>query len=152
MEQDTVLVLNAGYEPLHRVSVHHAIRMLVRGVAVIEQAVEDGGHFGPYPVPAVLRLVRYVRMRWNTYQPSVSKDAVKRRDGRCAYCNGRPETVDHVLPRSRGGRTTWLNLVAACFPCNQAKADRTPEEAGMKLLVTPYVPRRKPVAYIPMAA
>lgn len=137
-----VLVLNAGYEPLHRVSLKHAITMLVREVAVVEEAVE-GHSFGPYPLPRVLRLVRYVAMRWryrSAGQPPCTKDGVKRRDRMCAYCGGPAQTVDHVLPRSRGGDSTWLNLVAACEPCNHRKADRTPAEAGMPLLVTPYVP------------
>jgi 5-methylcytosine-specific restriction endonuclease McrA len=137
-----VLVLNAGYEPLHRVSVKHAITMLVRGVAVVEEEVE-GHRFGPYPLPRVLRLVRYVAMRWRyrgAGRPAVTKDGVKRRDGACAYCGGPAQTVDHVVPRSRGGDSTWLNLVAACEPCNGRKADRTPLEAGMPLLLAPYVP------------
>lgn len=140
----SVLVVNAGYEPLHRVSLQHAIRMLHRKVAVVESWVE-GEFFGPYARPLVLRLVTYVKMKWLTREPACSKPGVRRRDGRCAYCGGKPETVDHVLPQSRGGRSTWLNLVACCFSCNQRKADRTPEEAGMKLRVTPYVPRH-PVA------
>lgn len=137
-----VLVLNAGYEPLHRVSLKHAIHMLVREVAVVEESV-DGRSFGPFPFPRVLRLVRYVAMRWryrHGARPVCTKDGVKQRDGRCAYCGGRAETVDHVLPRSRGGTSTWLNLVAACRACNHRKADRTPQEAGMALLVVPYVP------------
>ena len=138
---DVVLVLNAGFEPLHHVPVNHAVKMLVRGVAVVQEAV-DGRRIGPYPWPRVLRLVRYVRMAWKYRAGSCSKEGVKRRDGACAYCGGRAETVDHVQPRSRGGRSTWLNLVAACRTCNQRKADRTPEEAGMRLRVTPYVPRQ----------
>ncbi|HWV79164.1 MAG TPA: HNH endonuclease [Isoptericola sp.] len=137
-----VLVLNAGYEPLHRVSVKHAITMLVREVAVVEEAVE-GHRFGPYPLPRVLRLVRYVAMRWryrSAGRPAVTKDGVKRRDGACAYCGGPAETVDHVIPRSRGGDSSWLNLVAACEACNGRKADRTPLEAGMPLLLAPFVP------------
>ncbi|MBO0608357.1 HNH endonuclease [Myceligenerans salitolerans] len=138
-----VLVLNAGYEPLHRVSVRHAIGMLVREVAVVEEAV-DGRTFGPFPLPRVLRLVRYVAMRWlykRNGAPACTKQGVKRRDGACAYCGGPADTVDHVVPRSRGGPSTWLNLVAACYECNSFKADRTPAEAGMLLYLTPYVPR-----------
>lgn len=137
-----VLVLNAGYEPLHRVSVNHAVTMLVRGVAVVEEAVE-GHRFGPYPLPRVLRLVRYVAMRWRyraAGRPAVTKEGVKRRDGECAYCGGPAETVDHVVPRSRGGDSSWLNLVGACVPCNHRKADRTPLEAGMPLRLAPFVP------------
>ncbi|MCA0329070.1 MAG: HNH endonuclease [Actinobacteria bacterium] len=142
----TVLVLNAGYEPLHRVSVRHAIRMLVREVAVVEEA-DPGRQMGPFPVPRVLRLVRYVQMRWRSRAiPAWTRDALFRRDGRrCVYCDRRDVvlTVDHVVPRSQGGRTTWTNTVAACGGpegCNARKADRTPEQAGMRLRRAPHVP------------
>ena len=137
-----VLVLNAGYEPLHRVTVKHAMKMLHREVAVVEEAV-DGRTFGPYPLPRVLRLIKYVAMKWKYRRgsaPLCTKDGVKHRDGRCAYCGGPPDTVDHVMPKSRGGASSWLNLVAACLPCNHSKAARTPAEAGMVLRVQPYVP------------
>nr|WP_246246611.1 HNH endonuclease [Isoptericola sediminis] len=126
---------------MHRVSVKHAITMLVRGVAVVEESV-DGRSFGPYPLPRVLRLVRYVAMRWiyRGTRPTVTKDGVKQRDGECAYCGGPAQTVDHVIPRSRGGDSSWLNLVAACEACNHRKANRTPLEAGMPLRLTPHVP------------
>jgi 5-methylcytosine-specific restriction endonuclease McrA len=136
-----VLVLNASYEPLHKVEVRHAIRMLVRGVAVVEEAVE-GRQFGHFPMPKVLRLVRYVAMRWrHGRRPPWGKRGLYLRDGgRCAYC-GRPgNSVDHILPRSRGGDTTWENTVVACNPCNNRKRDRTPAEAGMRLLARPRVP------------
>ena len=139
--QPGVLVLNAGLEPLHRVHLRHAVKMLFRGVAVVHEA--SSGTFGPYPRPLVVRLVRYVAMGWayaRTGFGPVSKQGVKRRDGACAYCGGPPETVDHVQPKSRGGASSWLNLVAACTPCNAFKANRTPEEAGMTLLLTPYDP------------
>lgn len=134
-----VLVLNAGYEPLHKVSLRHAIKMLHRQVAVIEEAI-DGQSFGPYRVPRVLRLVRYVAMRWAQREPAFSKVGVKRRDGKCAYCLGRPETIDHIIPASRGGELSWLNTVAACKKCNNKKANRTPTEARMKLLIRPTIP------------
>jgi 5-methylcytosine-specific restriction endonuclease McrA len=136
-----VLVLNASYEPLHKVEVRHAIRMLVRGVAVVEEAVE-GRRFGHFPMPKVLRLVRYVAMRWrHGHRPPWRKRGLYLRDrGLCAYC-GRPgDSVDHVLPQSRGGCTTWENTVVACSPCNNRKRDRTPAEAGMRLLARPRVP------------
>lgn len=135
-----VLVLNAGYEPLHRVSVQHAIRMLVRGVAVVETPLGEET-FGPFPRPQQVILTRYVKVRSSGNVPLCTKDRIKKRDRHCAYCRGKAETVDHIKPKSRGGRSDWINLVAACFRCNQKKADRTPAEAGMKLLLTPYVPR-----------
>lgn len=135
-----VLVLNASYEPLQRVSMRHAIKMLVREVAVIEEA--DTGKFGPFPVPKVLRLVRYVVMRWAHRRKHLcTKTAIKARDKMCAYCGGHAETVDHIIPRSRGGGLTWENAVAACLKCNHRKANRTPAEAGMKLLVVPAAPK-----------
>jgi len=134
-----VLVLNASYEPLQRVSLHHAIKMLVRKVAVIEEASEES--FGPYQRPLVLRLVRYVVTRWIHRRKHIcTKSAIKARDGMCAYCGGQAETVDHIVPRSRGGTLTWDNAVAACVKCNHRKANRTPAEAGMRLLITPDVP------------
>jgi len=137
-----VLVLNASYEPLQRVSLRHAIKMLVREVAVIEEAAEE--RFGPFPRPRVLRLVRYVVATW-LYRTGrlCTKNAIKARDQqRCGYCGSRAETIDHIIPRSRGGALTWENAVAACLRCNRRKADRTPEEAGMTLLVVPAEPRR----------
>jgi 5-methylcytosine-specific restriction endonuclease McrA len=140
-----VLVLNASYEPLQRVSMRHAIKMLVREVAVIEE--EAGGSFGPFPKPKVLRLVRYVVTRWMHRRSNLcTKSAIKARDKMCAYCGGRAETVDHIVPRSRGGTLTWDNAVAACIRCNHRKADRTPAEAGMHLLLTPAQPHYVVVA------
>lgn len=139
MSDAYVLVLNASYEPLQRVSMRHAIKMLVREVAVIEEAAV--GTFGPFPVPKVLRLVRYVVTRWMHRRSSLcTKSAIKARDQMCAYCGGKAETVDHIVPRSRGGALTWENAVAACVRCNHRKADRTPSEAGMTLLVVPRQP------------
>ncbi|GAA3620900.1 HNH endonuclease [Kineosporia mesophila] len=137
----TVLVLNASYERLHYVSLPHAVRMLVRQVAVVEEAAE-GQPLGAWPRPKVVRLLRYVTMRWRYRSgPSWSRRALLARDGQlCAYCGGRAGTVDHVLPRSRGGGDSWLNTVAACSQCNHRKRDRTPSEAGMPLRAQPYVP------------
>ncbi len=135
----SVLVLNASYEPLQRVSLRHAIKILVREVSVVEE--EAGGTFGPFPVPKVLRLVRYVVTRWLHRRSQLcTKSAIKARDKQCAYCGGHAETVDHIIPRSRGGTLTWDNAVAACQRCNHRKADRTPEEAGMVLRIVPARP------------
>ena len=136
----TVLVLNAGYEKLQFVSLRHAIRMLFRDVAEVEEAAE-GGPIGHFQRPAVIRLKRYVQMRWRHQGVPWSRKAMLNRDGhRCAFCAGRAETVDHLLPRSRGGSDSWLNTVAACKKCNNRKRNRTPEEAGMRLLFQPRVP------------
>jgi 5-methylcytosine-specific restriction endonuclease McrA len=138
---DGVLVLNADLGPLHRVSLKHAVRMLVRQVAEVHEAVPDR-LIGVYPVPRVVRLVRYIVTRWRFGAgPAWSRAGVLVRDGhRCAYCGATASTVDHVLPRSRGGRNTWVNTVAACGRCNQRKNDRTPAEAGMVLRFKPTAP------------
>jgi hypothetical protein len=137
---ETVLVLNAGYEPLQKVSVKHAIKMLVREVAVIEEAVEEE-KFGDFPMPKVLRLLRYVKLAWRSVTPRFSKKKLFLRDnGLCAYCGKSANTVDHVLPRSQGGTTIWENTVASCLKCNHKKGSRTPKEANMKLLQKPFVP------------
>ena len=136
-----VLVLNADLGPLHRVTLKHAVRMLLRQVAVIQEAVPDR-LIGVYPMPRVLRLVQYVVTRWQYGRvPRWSRRGVLERDHyRCGYCGKTGKTVDHILPRSRGGRDTWRNTVTACYPCNQRKADRTLAEARMSLLIDPAVP------------
>jgi 5-methylcytosine-specific restriction endonuclease McrA len=136
-----VLVLNADLGPLHRVSLKHAVRMLFRQVAEIHEAEPDR-LIGVFPMPKVVRLVRYVVTRWRyTAGPAWSRSGVLVRDGRrCGYCHGAATTVDHIVPRSRGGRNTWLNTIAACDGCNQRKGDRTPAEAGMVLRSEPTLP------------
>ncbi len=141
---DRVTVLNAdAHQVLHQVSLRHAVAMLYRDVARVHQAV-PGRSFGPYPQPESLVLVSYVYTRW-LYQRSgrlpCSLANVLRRDGHaCAYCGREASTRDHIVPRSRGGPTSWLNLVAACVACNSNKRDRTPEQAGLHLRVQPFVP------------
>lgn len=136
-----VLVLNADLGPLHRVSLRHAVRMLFREVAVVHEAEPDR-LIGVYPVPRVVRLVTYVVTRWRFSRgPAWSRAGVLARDGRtCAYCGGAATTIDHVLPRSRGGANSWLNTVAACGSCNHRKGDRTPAEARMPLRIKPTAP------------
>lgn len=136
-----VLVVNADLGPLHRVSLRHAVRMLCRRVAEIHEAEPDR-LIGIYPVPKVVRLVRYVVTRWRYARgPGWSRSGVLVRDQRrCGYCGDHATTVDHVLPRSRGGRNSWTNTVAACYACNQRKGDLTPVEAGMRLRTEPSTP------------
>lgn len=137
-----VIVLNTDNTTLHTVSIKHAIKMLVREVAIVEEARADHT-IGPYPWPLVLRLIRYVKTTFlYARTPPWSKRGVLRRDRHtCAFCGDLAETVDHLLPQSRGGRNTWLNTVAACRRCNNSKANRTPTEAGMRLGWQPSVPR-----------
>ncbi len=136
-----VLVLNADMQPLQRVSLRHAVRMLVRAVAEVHDHEPDR-LIGVWPMPTVVRLVRYVYVRWrHTAGPAWTRQGILARDkGRCGYCAAPATTVDHIVPRSQQGRNTWLNTVAACYACNQSKADRTPAQAGMVLRVEPSVP------------
>jgi 5-methylcytosine-specific restriction endonuclease McrA len=134
------------------VSLTRAIRLLYTEKAEIVEA-HDGVYIRSasgedvWPMPKILRLIRHVKLAYDKIYgpPMVSKRGVLLRDNHtCAYCGAtHANTVDHVLPRSRGGRSTWMNLVAACRECNNRKRDRTPEEAGMKLRVTPFEPKRK---------
>jgi 5-methylcytosine-specific restriction endonuclease McrA len=140
-----VVVLNASYEPLGGVSFQHAVKMLFREVAVAEEVVA-GKFIGPHPWPKVIRLIRYVTTAWLHKPAGYSRSNVMRRDRHlCAYCGGHATTLDHVLPVSRGGGSTWLNTVAACGTCNHRKAARTPAEAGMRLRFEPFHPTRAQV-------
>jgi hypothetical protein len=143
----TVLVLNASYEPVSKTRLSRAMVLVQRGIAVIEEAVPNRfirSSLGVLPVPRVLRLLRYVKVT-ALYGPApwTRRGVLVRDDRTCAYCGTGPaRTVDHVLPVSRGGTSSWGNTVAACGRCNGRKADRTPAEAGLRLRVTPYTPTR----------
>jgi 5-methylcytosine-specific restriction endonuclease McrA len=137
------LVLNAGYEPLSIVSFKRALVLVLEGKATV-LASDEGNPIwsasGPWDRPAVIILRRYVRIPNGRAVP-VSRRGVLRRDGnRCAYCGNAASTIDHVIPRSRGGADTWENLVACCLRCNNLKSDRTPMEMGWMLRSVPKPP------------
>ncbi len=141
----SVLLLNASHEPLAVVPSRRAIVLVLAGKAVSLEDRESVLHAAGFMMnaPAVIRLTRYVRI---PYRPpaTVSRAGVLRRDGRrCAYCAARGETIDHVLPRSRGGSHSWENCVACCGRCNTRKADRTLDEIGWSLDFTPGPPLRR---------
>lgn len=143
-----VLVLNASYEALTDIGADRAVVLLISGAAEI--VAERNPHFPirskhlEIALPETIRLHRYVYLEHRVLADDASRAtlaAVLRRDNhRCGYCAGWARTVDHIRPRSRGGPNTWNNLIAACGPCNTRKADRTPEEAGMRLLWEPKAP------------
>lgn len=145
-----VLVLTPAYVPHKVVAWERAILMYFsKKVEIIDSYDEElRSPSLTMKMPSVVRLVR---------SPAGIKRSVKfsrvnvfTRDGfRCQYC-GSPKRMnelnyDHVIPRHRGGRTIWENIVAACYPCNSRKANRTPEQAGMKLLKKPYTPKTLPM-------
>ena len=136
------LVLNASYEAVNVTTARHALKLLFKGAAVVEVVSAYTVHTSriDIPVPSVIRLTRYRRIPRQNH--SVSRKGILLRDrSSCQYCGARlPSrelTLDHVIPRSRDGESTWENLVACCFPCNNRKADRTPTEASMMLLRKP---------------
>ena len=153
VDYPAVLVLNASYEALDLVSWENAIVLVVKDKARIHQSHESGAMIHSarlaVPLPAVIVLNRYVLVPYRDLDEHAvaSVTAVLRRDSNtCGYCGDFATTVDHILPRSRGGPNSWANLIAACLVCNQLKADLTPEEAGMRLLWPPRVPEPKPVS------
>ncbi|WP_149083299.1 MULTISPECIES: HNH endonuclease [Microbacterium] len=137
------LVLNAGYEPLAIVSFKRALVLVMNDKATVIERVEDDpvwGTHGAYDRPAVIILSRYVRVPTSRRVP-VTRRGVLRRDGhRCGYCGKTAATIDHVLPRSRGGADSWENLVACCLRCNNLKSNRTPQEMRWQLRFTPRPP------------
>jgi 5-methylcytosine-specific restriction endonuclease McrA len=142
-----VLVLNATYEPLNVVSVLRAVLLLLKEKAEIVEATEAWLHSErlAVPMPLVIRLVYYVRIPRRFSLPLSRRTVLARDHYTCQYCNAQPGkarlTIDHVLPRSRGGETRWENVVTACAACNRRKGDRTPVEATMPLLRQPRRPR-----------
>ena len=145
MDEIAVLVLNYTFEPLHFTNAKRAITLVLSGKA---ESVEASPRVIRSPsttflLPAVIRLVVYIRKPFLD-RVAFNKKNILRRDGySCQYCNRRGDrlTVDHVLPRSRGGETTWANVVTACLKCNLRKGNRLLEEASMRLVREPVHPR-----------
>src|ERR1017187_3416844 len=137
-----VLVLNPTYEPINITSARRALTLMLKGAAMVEDVspYKVHTHKIDIPIPSVIRLRTYRRMpRINR---SVSRKGIILRDqSACQYCGcklpAKDLTMDHVIPRSHGGGSTWENMVACCFRCNNEKADRTPQEAGMVLVKKP---------------
>jgi 5-methylcytosine-specific restriction endonuclease McrA len=137
------LVLNATYEPLCVVSSRRAICLMLAGRADV---IADGdGQFHSerlsLATPSIIRL-RHVVKAPRQRRASMSRRAVFARDGhRCQYCGAHADSIDHVIPKSRGGQHCWDNVVAACRPCNTRKRDRYLEETNMRLAARPSAPR-----------
>jgi 5-methylcytosine-specific restriction endonuclease McrA len=136
------LLLNATYEPLCVVSSRRAIVLVLAEKAEAVDIAADVVHAErvSLAVPVVARLTRYVRVPYPASVP-LSRRAVFTRDGQtCVYCGGSATSIDHVVPRSRGGTHTWDNVVAACRRCNHTKADRSLAELGWALPQPPRTP------------
>lgn len=148
------LVLDAGYQPVARVPWETAIVMVLKRVVdVIDEYPDKDINTVNWSVkmPSVIKFVRPVHKKKAI---KFSRHNVYARDkGRCQYCGVRCSrnrnasnafTYEHVVPRKQGGTTCWENIVVSCIPCNQHKADRTPEQAGMRLQTRPVRPRSLP--------
>jgi 5-methylcytosine-specific restriction endonuclease McrA len=132
-----VLVLNASYEPINICAARRALVMLVNGIAGVEEEHDRLIYTGMH-LPSVIRLRHYRRVPQRRHTLS-RKNILERDRYTCQYCEATPKklTLDHILPESRGGGSTWENLVACCQDCNHRKGNQTPEEAGMTLLHRP---------------
>ena len=138
------LVLNATFEPLSVVHARRAVVLVLRGRASVVAVRDEVWHSesASVVVPSVVRLNGYVRVSYERTVP-VTRRAIFGRDGhRCQYCGAAAESLDHVLPRSRGGDHTWENVVACCRRCNLRKGDRLPGEVGLALQRHPQRPHR----------
>ena len=148
-----MLVLNQSYEPLNICRVRRAVVLLYQNKA---EMLENGSGFIhstnlDLPLPSVIRLASMVKRPYQLRRKFTRMEIFRRDHYTCQYCGKgtRQLTLDHVIPRYRGGPHTWENVVSACVPCNRHKAGRTPREARMKLANLPSQPRDNGLFYIP---
>ena len=146
--------MNASYEPLNVCSVRRAHVLVWKGKAEVLESLpkELRSATSTFVWPHVIRLVQYVRVP-RAIQRKISRRALFARDGwRCVYCgsSGGRLTLDHVVPRSKGGESIWENVVTSCAPCNLRKGNRTIEEAGMRLHAPPRMPA--PTLFVTLSA
>ncbi|MFC1897627.1 HNH endonuclease [Chloroflexota bacterium] len=152
MPNRSVLVLNQNYEPLNICRARRAVVLLHWGKA---EMLENGSGFihsanYTFPLPSVIRIV-YMIKRPRPKRKLTRLEIFNRDKYTCQYCGKetRQLTLDHVIPRYKGGEHTWENVVSACTPCNRHKAGKTPEQAGMRLLHHPSPPHGNTFFYIP---
>jgi len=137
-----VLVLNYDYTPLNVTSFQRGFILVSKGKAEVIKSDENpiSAGFKTYVRPLIIRLLNYIKYHTRGLRPN--RNRIYRRDGHeCVYCGSKKElTIDHVIPKSKGGKNDWINLVTSCFKCNLKKADRTPEEAKMIMRKKPFEP------------
>lgn len=144
MSLTKVLVLNASYEPLNTCSWRRAIVLVLKGKAEqleYENTIIYSNHF----MPSVIRLRSFVKIPYKEINLS-RKNVLHRDNYTCQYCGDqrRDLTVDHIIPRSKGGKDIWENVTTACLKCNVNKGNKTPKEANMQLKILP----KRPMSYI----
>jgi hypothetical protein len=139
---DKVLVLNADFTPINVTSVYKGFTLVSKGKAEILKASEKPlvSGMGEFIRPLIIRLLNFVKFR--AHKLKINRHRLYKRDGhQCTYCGSKRNlTIDHIIPKSKGGGNTWMNLVTSCSSCNRLKGDKTPEEAGMNLNIKPYEP------------
>jgi 5-methylcytosine-specific restriction endonuclease McrA len=150
-----VLVLNASYEPINVCTVRRAAVLILKNRAEIIEHSDWSlrAERMSLPRPVVIRLVTYVKIPRDAHRRKITRRAVFARDRwTCQYCGGERSnlTVDHVVPRSKGGESSWDNIVTCCAPCNRRKGDRLPKQANMTLRRAPRAP--SPTVFIHVAA
>ncbi len=150
-----VLVLNASYEPINVCTVRRATVLLLKSRAELLERGEGTIHSERLELdrPCVIRLMRYVRIPRDVHRRKITRKAVLARDSyTCQYCGREAAglTVDHVIPRSRGGQSVWENIVASCAPCNRKKGNRLPREISMHPARRPRPPG--PTVFIQIAS
>jgi len=141
---EKVLVLNSDYTPLNVTTMRRGFVLVDKGKAEVLKKDENPivTTIGNFVRPIIIRLLSYIRIKKNAKDIKISRSRVYQRDGyACVYCGVvKKLTIDHVIPKSRGGDNTWENMVTCCFDCNSRKGSKTPEEAGLKFRVRPYRP------------
>lgn len=137
------LLLNASAQPLSVISAFDAICLVIEGKAVIVAEVEGESirsQREEWPMPSVISLTSYVHIPYGVTAPLNTKSVLSRDRHTCAYCGGSACEMDHIIPRSRGGRHHWMNVIASCRECNATKADHLLEEIGWSLSFEPTMP------------
>jgi len=138
-----ILVLNNDYSPMNITSLQKGFNLVFKGKAEVVEHITDEPIVTDnrsYKRPTVIRLLRYIVVPFKKIQ--LSRQNIFRRDGhKCVYCGSVKDlTIDHVFPRSKGGKNTWKNMVSACFPCNVGKGDTLLEDTDLVLSHQPFVP------------
>jgi 5-methylcytosine-specific restriction endonuclease McrA len=143
-----VLVLSNSYIPLRRVPWQKAFGYVFAGRAEVVETYQDRRVRSPgrtWPMPSIVRFVRKTAGLFRRQIKFGRRTVYLRDSGRCQYCSAKINlksfTLDHIVPKSKGGATSWENVVTACMTCNQSKADRTPRQANMRLMNSPHRPR-----------
>lgn len=151
MSAHKTLLLNSSYEPMKVISWQKAITLwFADKVEIVEEYNDVDLTTVSFSMkcPSVVRLRKYVKGSNNNRVKFSRMNLFSRDNFTCQYCGSQPGvrhlTYDHVLPKSRGGKTSWENIVTACLPCNSKKADRTPDEARMGLKSKPFRPHERP--------